>query len=164
MQLNNEQYQILSSRRLATDGLLWQTPVLSLTAQAFLFNIALGSNSTIGARLLSAILAFVVALCSIQLMSKHRLHEIDDSKKLRKYETENKLGTIHGPRDIKKKPWYCKISSYRLWICILAIFAITALLVIIGLVFSWEWIIGFPEIENHENGLLCFQYFLHNHV
>lgn len=37
-------YSVVASRRLQWDNLLWQVPVLGLTAQAFLFTTALGSG------------------------------------------------------------------------------------------------------------------------
>lgn len=39
-------YAALAERRLQWDSLLWQVPVLSLTAQAFLFTIALSPGGT----------------------------------------------------------------------------------------------------------------------
>ena len=37
-------YEVIAGRRNTYDGLLWQMPMLGLTAQAFLFTIALGSG------------------------------------------------------------------------------------------------------------------------
>jgi hypothetical protein len=47
-------YQAVVARRLQWDNLVWQVPLLSLTAQAFLFTIALGSGTTMVARCISA--------------------------------------------------------------------------------------------------------------
>jgi len=145
MAIAKEQYyDVVADRRAALDGLMWQTPVLSLTAQAFLFTIALGPDVTDGARLMSAILALVTALASVQLMAKHRYHEVRDSKLLKEFENEpeNGFAVIHGRPSGDDKRWYNKMSSYIVWMIILAVFALAAVTVILSVVFSWEWIIG----------------------
>jgi hypothetical protein len=86
-------YQSLTARRLGYDTLLWQVPVLSLTAQSFLFTIALSSNSSPEARMTAAALSLVVALMSMQLMAKHRFHEEIDAKLAEKLERE--LKAVH---------------------------------------------------------------------
>lgn len=144
MAIADEQYDVVASRRVATDGMLWQTPVLSLTAQAFLFTIALGPDSSAGARIIAAILALSASLASLQLMAKHRFHEERDSGLLRDYEDE-KAGfhPIHGrSANDPQAAWYLKISSYRLWLVMLAVFAIAAVVVIVGVLASWNWLVG----------------------
>jgi hypothetical protein len=143
MAIADEQYDVVASRRVATDGLLWQTPVLSLTAQAFLFAIALGPGSSLGARLVAAILAFVASIGSIQLMAKHRFHEVRDAELLEEYE---KLRTgfqvIHGTAaENPGAAWYLKISSYRLWLCMLGVFALAAAVVFAGVLRGWHWLV-----------------------
>ncbi len=134
-------YQTVESRRQTYDTLMWQVPVISLTAQAFLFTIALGSTSIV-ARLISAILAFVTSIISIQLMSKHRLHEFIDNKLLEKLDTRLGLDTLfefpfHArPSDRAKSlgiktPWLTRRSSYDLWRGGLALFALASVVVII---------------------------------
>ena len=54
--------------------LLWQVPALSLTAQAFLFTIALARDVNPGARVLTGILSVVTSLMSIYLILSHRIH------------------------------------------------------------------------------------------
>jgi hypothetical protein len=54
--------------------LLWQVPALSLTAQAFLFTIALAKDADPGARVVTGILSVVASLMSIYLMFSHRIH------------------------------------------------------------------------------------------
>lgn len=39
-------YQVVTGRRQAIDTMMWQVPSLSLTAQAFLLTISLGSDSS----------------------------------------------------------------------------------------------------------------------
>ena len=45
-QADDATYGALATRRLQWDNLLWQVPILGLTAQAFLFTIALDPGST----------------------------------------------------------------------------------------------------------------------
>jgi hypothetical protein len=74
-------YEMLAARRNQQDSMLWQTPALALTAQAFLLTIALGGNAaSVFARALAAGLGLVVAFMSMQLMAKHRhLTELDNA-------------------------------------------------------------------------------------
>ncbi|WP_404381130.1 hypothetical protein LL946_12555 [Knoellia locipacati] len=68
-------YQLSMHRLVEADSKLWQVPGLSLTAQAFLLTIALGSRSySANERLVAAALGLVVALASVQLMRRHRYH------------------------------------------------------------------------------------------
>lgn len=56
-----QQYQVVASRRQQFDLMIWQVPVLGLTAQAFLLNIALSHGTSQVARALSAGLAVVTS-------------------------------------------------------------------------------------------------------
>jgi hypothetical protein len=84
-------YEALVQRSLARDTMMWQAPVLSLTAQAFLFTIALGAGTSPAARYLAAILAIVVSGMSIQLMCKHRYYRNLDDLLRRKLEENEEL-------------------------------------------------------------------------
>lgn len=86
MPISKEQYSIISARRTNMDSMMWQTPALSLTAQAFLFTIALSSSSSAFSVILSSFLSFVASLAAMQLMMKHRLHEIQDAELLELFE------------------------------------------------------------------------------
>ena len=89
-------YQSLAARRLGYDTLMWQVPALSLTAQAFLFTIALSAGNRTEARLTAATLSFIVAVISLQLMSKHRFHEELDARLAEKLERELGLDSALG--------------------------------------------------------------------
>ncbi len=132
------QYQVVASRRQSRDSLLWQVPVLSLTAQAFLFTIALGSTSRF-ARLLAAGLALAASLASIQLMVKHRGHEQSDSERLEAFEKQQAARgfcVIHGRPPLREGRvlgrWIRKLSSYKVWLFILVLFAAVALWLVLG--------------------------------
>lgn len=144
-------YQALSARRLGYDTMMWQVPALSFTAQAFLLTIALGGGLGVN-RLVSAALALVIALISMQLMAKHRFNEEIDSRLLERFERSTRIDSAfgsppHAPlnqrmRAVTSKPgqsdgmakvrrhWYVHMSSYRLWMRGLALFALTSCAII----------------------------------
>ncbi|MEO7002121.1 MAG: hypothetical protein ABI068_09870 [Ktedonobacterales bacterium] len=138
-------YQVVATRRLGYDTLIWQVPALGLTAQAFLFTTALTSPINNPARLIAAALALVIALISMQLMSKHRYHEEIDARLLEKLEKNLKLADVLGcPPHAKptiraatlgartiKSNFIIRRSSYRLWMCGLGLFAFAALGIIV---------------------------------
>jgi hypothetical protein len=61
---------------------LVQVPALSLTAQAFLFTIALAKDANLGARVLTGILSVITSLMSIYLILSHRIHAEADTHPL----------------------------------------------------------------------------------
>lgn len=83
-------YEVVGARRIAYDTMLWQAPALGLAAQAFLLTIAYGSDSTLAARVVAGLLAFLVALVSRRLMAAHRHHELGDARRLE--QIEDRLG------------------------------------------------------------------------
>jgi hypothetical protein len=90
-------YQALAARRAGYDHLMWQTPVLSMTAQSFLFTISLGPETPAIHRVASAFLSLITGLISIQLMAKHRHHEELDSRLLEAMENGEALQFRLGP-------------------------------------------------------------------
>jgi hypothetical protein len=52
--------------------LLWQVPVLGLTAQSFLLTIALGAESKTSARVIAAVLSIIISSASLSLMHEQR--------------------------------------------------------------------------------------------
>ena len=131
-QISNTQYSFLNARRDAFNNLIWQTPVLSLTAQAFLFTIILSCESGIPARLISAILSLITALASIQLLSKHREMEQYHARMLHDYEKKNGLYEVNRRLiSVKTISNLVAISSYKIWLFVLLIFAVAALLIIV---------------------------------
>ena len=138
MALSPQQYEIIASRRVSTDALLWQSPFLSLTAQSFLFTIALGPGTSGAARWVAAFLAFIASLACMQLMSKNRHFEKADSILLEDYGKAHDLELVHARRP-KSEAWY-HMSSYRVWICTLAVFALAAVVVMLGVELGWGWL------------------------
>ena len=124
--MDSDQYQILNSRRDSFNNLVWQTPVLSLTAQAFLFTIILSGGTPKFGRFIAAFLASIVALMSLQLIAKHRFMEEQHAKILHIYENFNKHYAAN--RQFHASNWAVKISSYWVWRVILWAFFIMAII------------------------------------
>lgn len=121
--LTEIQYQVLAGRRQQYDLLVWQTPTLSLTAQAFLFTIAFGNGGLAG-KLVASLLALVTALASAQLLMKHRHFELHYARLLEGAEREQGLAIAHSrpPAGAGAVAW----SSYTIWRSVLLVFAASA--------------------------------------
>jgi hypothetical protein len=143
-------YQVVATRRLQWDNLVWQVPLLSLTAQAFLFSIALAPDSHRSARALAAVLSIVMSFLCITLMARHRQAEQGDAKWLNARETEfadaeqpgaDLTWVVHGD------PWLARrkqmradwgvfnivppLPGYRTWVVGLFIFFVAALAILV---------------------------------
>jgi hypothetical protein len=127
------QYQLVAGRRQTFDTMLWQVPALSLTAQAFLLVIALGSGSGHLARIAAGLLSAVTALMSAQLLLRQRLHEEADSRWLQAFEKSHDLEQIHRRASErvtavgKESRGLTKQPSHRLWVVGLILFGATGL-------------------------------------
>lgn len=124
--MDASQYGILNARRDSFNNLVWQTPVLSLTAQAFLFMIILSGGVPELGRIIAAVLASIVALMSLQLISKHRFMEEHHAKILHAYEEIHKLYVAN--RAIRARDRTVRLSSYWLWRTLLWAFFISAII------------------------------------
>ncbi|KAA1421261.1 hypothetical protein F0U44_02815 [Nocardioides humilatus] len=71
-------YAAVANRRTQFDNLLWQVPVLTFTAQAFLFTIALAGDTSRTARIITSLLALLMSLLAWHLMARHRKAEVAD--------------------------------------------------------------------------------------
>lgn len=121
--ISKTQYSIVANRRQTYDTLLWQSPALCLTAQAFLMIIILSGEADIK-RILAAILSLLVSIATYLLIKKHRSLEIHDSRLLEKFETANinkGFKIIHVPRGLKK------LKLVKIWLCITIIFGVVAI-------------------------------------
>ncbi|WNG95285.1 hypothetical protein [Mycobacterium sp. ITM-2016-00318] len=145
-------YSVVAARRLQWDNLVWQVPVLSLTAQAFLFTIAVGADSSNSARIISSLLSLLVTFLCITLMARHRQAEIYDAHWLEDVEKrEWKMDVpVHGHTFAKARDqegvdggWIDKLTprprqsknrkafpGYRTWIGGLLLFGLAALFVL----------------------------------
>lgn len=135
-------YQSVAQRRAEWDNLVWQVPVLSLTAQAFLVSIELGADTSRLARMLAAGLSIVIVVLSVALMTRFRQAEIADADWLQRYEHSfDPEFHVHG------RPWQAVVDTvdprvgpivrrlaplwkaYRTWVLGLWIFGLAALIV-----------------------------------
>jgi hypothetical protein len=141
-------YEMLVLRSQTQASLVWQTPSLGLTAQAFLLTIALEPGVSDLRRVLAALLGLVVALISMQTMAKHRYFENLDNFKMQQLEHELGLppmarrewqedaasaGGFTVPRKwpIRVSSYAITWSSYRVWQIGLGVFAVVDVLVIV---------------------------------
>lgn len=88
-------YAAVAARRTQFDNLVWQVPVISLTAQAFLFTIALSDGGTRFSRSMACVLAMITAFLTVQLLTKQRQAEITDAHWLE--ELEERASSVGKP-------------------------------------------------------------------
>ena len=109
--------------------LLWQVPALSLTAQAFLFTIALAKDVNPGARVLTGILSVVTSLMSIYLILSHRIHAERQGRVA--VDLALQLGAQRGPEKFHRGAagvWAgVNRGSFALWILGLGLFGMVGL-------------------------------------
>lgn len=142
-------YGALAARRTQFDNLLWQVPVLCLTAQAFLFTIALGGDTARFARTIACLLSMVTSFLTVQILTRHRQAEITDAHWLAELETTGRGVSVHGTA------WQARRNSesahagifeplrhlpgYMTWAWGLSLFGVAALvtLVVVWIAPSW---------------------------
>ena len=121
-------WRTLASRRQSFDAMVWQAAGFALTAQSFLYTIALNGNNVSLARIIALSLSIACALATIHVMSKHRLHELSDSEYLGDMEKKNGWRQIHGESDDPKKrvrrSCWLKFGSVNVWLSLLWFFII----------------------------------------
>jgi len=138
-------YAAVASRRAGFDNMAWQVPIISLTAQAFLFTIALGPDSRPYARLISASLAFLVSLLSMLLLARHRQADIVDAHWLADLEERRSRATtrmkVHGSvwrerRDATEihrgVNWITRHRAFVVWEFGLLLFGLAGIAVVIA--------------------------------
>ena len=118
-------YQALSQRQVSHNSLMWQTPALAMSAQAFLLLIALGAGTPFASRVISSALGFVIALLSFQLMMRHSALELADARHLYAMELRRGMEPVHQrPVGIRG---LAGIKSRILWMIGLLLFAVASL-------------------------------------
>jgi len=141
------QHEMLWVRQLEQENKMWSTPALALTAQAFLFSVALAPESSLAARLLTSTLAIAVAFASFQLMAKHwHLGQLDS---LRLRDLEHLL-EVHplSDRTWDTREWrdgkglvarphaYVRWKSRVIWQWLIATFGVAAAGVIVAAILA----------------------------
>jgi len=81
-------YAAIAARRAQWDSLVWQVSTLALTAQAFLFTIALTQGNDAWARMISSVPSLNITVISILLMARQRQAEIHDANWLERVERD----------------------------------------------------------------------------
>ncbi|MDN4174073.1 hypothetical protein QWY28_14015 [Nocardioides sp. SOB77] len=139
-------YAALAARRTQFDNLLWQVPVLSLTAQAFLFTIALSDGGTKYSRSVACLLSMVTSFLTVQIFTRHRQAEITDAQWLAEFEASSSDGIdiVHGttwqarrnrqPADAGAFEPLRYLPGFRTWAWGLSTFGVAAFLT---LVITW---------------------------
>jgi hypothetical protein len=146
-------YDIILNEYNHTNNLLWQSPLISFTGQAFLFSISLGANISFLSRIISSSLGIVLSISSIQLFRKHRRIVITRSQQLEKIEHLYTFPEIiHKKNNFENCFGIEKISSYKFWLVTLIFFALMNVLVLSILFFNPVWIMG-NAIENSHHFL-----------
>jgi len=112
-------YDALRTKQLSYDNLMWQTPVIGIAAQSFLYTIAFDTSKGLTTIIVTSIIAIILGVAAIQLMMKHRLHERLTNDKLIKIESEFSLDNVHEQPSFEKKStrhyWFVKHSSFNVW-------------------------------------------------
>lgn len=127
-----ETYAAISSQADTHNALMWQTPVLAMTAQAFLLTIGLGSGISPLARLAAAGLSLVVSILSFQLMVKHSAMQLRDQMALEDIERRRGMAVYHVkpvPNGTGLRSWLTRQQSREWWLAGMAIFGIVSLMI-----------------------------------
>ena len=91
-------YSALVGMRQNYEQMLWQAPVLSLTAQAFLLTIAFDIAGGMFYRVVAGVMASAIGFASWQLFLRHRYFEREASERLQKLEEAHLGFAIHKAR------------------------------------------------------------------
>lgn len=126
IRLSDNQYVILNNRRDNFNNLIWQTPGLSLVAQAFLFTIILSDSSSMLASFIASFLSVSVSVASRHLLDKHRYAETECAKMLQ--DDEKLKGIFQINRHVNFGNKWVNFSSYRVWSYLLPLFGIAAII------------------------------------
>lgn len=131
-------YQVIADQMRQHDLLMWQVPVLSFTAQAFLLTVVLGADSARVARICAATLAILSSLLSMQLMAKHRWYARVEREWLARFEKSNDVECCHAPPaelalsvGVPLPKYPARYSSYQVWQIGLAVFGLVSVFCLI---------------------------------
>lgn len=131
-------YEALSARAISHNELMWQTPLLAMTAMAFLMTIALGDGEA-WARATAALLSTVTALVSVQLMAKHSHSQLQDADRLSELEDQLGLVPVHRRPDRSEgwiarrlkqmEDWLVRWRSRHWWLVAMLLFGVVSLVI-----------------------------------
>jgi hypothetical protein len=129
--------------------LLWQVPVLGLTAQAFLMTIALGMGISDDARIAASALSIIIAWASWRLMHTQRGRAINQAELARRVSSALSLKQFLGgdfqvedalPRKTNaQNVWDADHSIYHIWRVCMVLFFLADVTIIASVVFGLKW-------------------------
>lgn len=138
-------YQATHSSFVAHNQLMWQTPVLAMTAMAFLLTIALGDGEG-WARALAGSLSALTAFVSVQLMAKHSYFQIRDAELLHQIEIANGMLPINAKKAFERttgngnwadfENWLGKFRSRSIWILAMLLFGFASVAISVFALFG----------------------------
>lgn len=129
--------------------LLWQVPVLGLTAQAFLMTIALGMGISDDARIAASALSVIIAWASWRLMHTQRGRAINQAELARRTSSILSLKQLLGgdfhcedamPKTVNApNVWDVDHSIYHIWRTCMVLFFFADVTIIASVVFGLKW-------------------------
>jgi hypothetical protein len=129
--------------------LLWQVPALGLTAQAFLLMIALTTDSSRGAKYVSAVISIIIALASAALMHDQRGRAINQAELAKRLSYRLSLREFLGgsfrvddavPKTVNARAvWAVNHTMYVVWRSCMLLFAVADLAIILSTGFHLGW-------------------------
>jgi hypothetical protein len=138
--------------------LLWQVPVLGLTAQAFLMTIALGTGISDEARIAASALSVIIAWASWRLMHTQRGRAINQAELARRTSSILSLKQLLGgdfqvddamPRNSNApNVWDVDHSIYHIWRTCMVLFFFADVTVIASVVFGLNWFTQFTKLSD----------------
>jgi hypothetical protein len=128
-------HNALVSKHQTFNLLLWQSPVISFTAQAFLLTIAFNEQGNSFYRVISGLIATLIGLISWQLFVRHSAFEKQSSRDLECLEETYFKKTFHSHRS-PKAGFVGRKASRDLWKPALFIVSLAGLFPIIEMVFK----------------------------
>lgn len=131
-------YASLSDEALNHNALVWQTPALALTAEAFLLTIAIGPESSPIARLIASFLNLTLSILCLQLMAKHREMTVGNREDL--VALERRLGLVQFHEKPRRKlPGLAAYRSGRWWMFGFVTLAVLAFGILVSSVAELIW-------------------------
>lgn len=108
-------HSALVGKRINLNELVWQSPVIALTAQAFLLTIAFADGNNEFFRIISGIAATGIGLISWQVFLRHSAMEKQTSIEIEKFENEHFGKTVHAKPHLTKASWITQLRPRLIW-------------------------------------------------
>jgi len=150
-------YNIVAARRLVNVTLIWQTPALCITGQAFLFSIALSGSTSTASRIIASSLCILITTMTLQLVIKHRQSDASDREWLAAFEDKYfssyaqdlmpgpNAGFAHGSKEGRRRHttpaqmgwlnWLAGVRSSQVWAWGMVLISVVALVILLLAVF-----------------------------